>query len=186
MLLLPPLLARLRSHSPALVHVHAPVCPLSFTFTRPRSHSPVCVCPPSFVFDSCSYSHSCSRCCCHCRHCSAPTPAPAPAPAPAIVAATVASAAAAAPTSVFALVHAFVRADPRYPITHVGPWFGLRSRSFALVLCPLVCLAFVRVRSCYFGLWWGSLRALQPLVYVYIKLYKVSKYMIVKKLTFMA
>jgi hypothetical protein len=45
---------------------------------------------------------------------------------------------------------------------------------------------FVRARSCYFGLWWGSLRALQPLVYVYIKLYKVSKYMIDKKLTFMA
>ena len=36
-----------------------------------------------------------------------------------------------------------------------------------------------------FRLWWGSLHALQPLVYVYIK-YIVSKYMIIKQLTFKA
>ena len=36
-----------------------------------------------------------------------------------------------------------------------------------------------------FGLWWGSLHALQPLIYVYIE-YTVSKYIIIKQLTFKA
>jgi hypothetical protein len=54
--------------------------------------------------------------------------------------------------------HSRVRASSRvrscrpHPVTLVG----LRSRSFALVLCLLVCLAFVRVRSCSFVLFWAG------------------------------
>jgi hypothetical protein len=77
--------------------------------------------------------------------------------APTIVAAAAAvvSAAAAAPTPVFALVHAFVCANLHYLVILVGPSFGLRSFSFVVVLCPLVCLAFVRVCSCSFVLFWA-------------------------------
>jgi hypothetical protein len=54
--------------------------------------------------------------------------------------------------------HSRVRARSRvrscrpHPVTLVG----LHSRSFALVLCLLVCLAFVRVRSCSFMLFWAG------------------------------
>ena len=119
----------------------------------------------------CSHSHS--------QSCSAP----------AIVAAAIVSAAAAAPTPVFMLIHVFLCADPHYPVTLVGPSFGLHSCSIALSLCPLVCLAFVWVCSCssiLFGALVGLTACSLASFYVYIKLYKVSKYMIVKKLTFIA
>src|SRR5882672_11437281 len=61
-------------------------------------------------------------------------------------------------------------------------------RSFTpTCLCALICgsllpcytcLAFVWAHSCSSGLWLVSLRALQPLVYVYIK-YTISTYMLI-------
>jgi hypothetical protein len=83
--------------------------------------------------------------------------------------------------------HSFVPAPATWSC-----WLGLhlafvhaRLRSFCAHWFVWPSFGFVRAHSCYLGHGWGSLHAPQPLVYVYIKHYKVSKYMILK-LTFVA
>ena len=91
-----------------------------------------------------------------------------------VVAAAAAAAAGAAGVALYAVCArpyfafvcpSFARLFCRYPVTLVWPPFGLRSRSFALVCARSFVwpsFGFVRARSCSYGLWWGSLRALQP------------------------
>jgi hypothetical protein len=75
-----------------------------------------------------------------------------------------------------------IRACPHQsPLIYADPLPGHARLAFAW---PLFVLVFgLRLGS--FGLWWGSLHALQPLVYVYIE-YTVNTYMIIKPLTLKA
>ena len=74
-------------------------------------------------------------------------------------------------------------------VTPIWPLHGLCARSIAcsFTLIVYACSFYAFVWACLglFGLWWGSLHALQPLIYVYFE-YTVSKYMIIKQLTFKA
>ena len=136
--------------------------------------------PPSFLpllplLYLCSHLHSCSHCWCHCHHCSTPTTSPSPTSSP-------------APGP-----HCFCCCCHPHSYVHAcscvhSCWPLLPSHacwpSFTLILCLLVCLAFIWVCLCLFVPFWVLL-GLSSLLFIstsnFIKLVNTW----VKKLTFM-
>jgi len=148
-------------------------CPLSFTLARPR------LCSPTLRVPACLCSHSHSHSLTLVRACCSP---------PGLLVRTRAGPLICSwcrthccSCSRCASDRARLCIRLRQP-TLLGPRLAfVRAR-----LYPLVCLTFVQVRSCSSMLFWAlvGLSACSPaLVYAYTK-YKVSTYMIVKKLTF--
>ena len=124
-------------------------------------HVPTCTLPPHLFIlilaCLCLYSHC---------HCSAHAPTHIPAP-------TVVTAAAVAPLPLLLPLLLLLLPPPLLCLCSFTHSFASTPATWS----HLLAFRFVCAHLCYFGLWWGFLCAPQPLVYVYIKLYKVSKYM---------